>query len=117
MHRLFFQLCAEHNYTRTSCSVQGKMQWLWDDKGKRYLDLFAGIVTVSVGHCHPKVSEALRTQVGKLWHTTATYLTEPVHEYAEKLTSRLPGNLKVNVEMKKCDRAFIRIYKQKRKAT
>ena len=29
------------------------MQWLWDNEGKRYLDLFAGIVTVSVGHCHP----------------------------------------------------------------
>ena len=32
---------------------QGHMQWLWDTTGKRYLDLFAGIVTVSVGHCHP----------------------------------------------------------------
>lgn len=33
--------------------VQGHMQWLWDSSGKRYLDLFGGIVTVSVGHCHP----------------------------------------------------------------
>lgn len=33
--------------------VQGHMQWLWDTDGKRYLDLFGGIVTVSVGHCHP----------------------------------------------------------------
>ena len=32
---------------------KGHMQWLWDNNGKRYLDLFAGIVTVSVGHCHP----------------------------------------------------------------
>ena len=32
---------------------QGHMQWLWDHEGRRYLDLFAGIVTVSVGHCHP----------------------------------------------------------------
>jgi hypothetical protein len=32
---------------------QGHMQYLWDTSGKRYLDLFAGIVTVSVGHCHP----------------------------------------------------------------
>lgn len=29
------------------------MQWLWDSDGKRYLDLFGGIVTVGVGHCHP----------------------------------------------------------------
>ena len=33
--------------------LKGHMQWLWDNNGKRYLDLFAGIVTVSVGHCHP----------------------------------------------------------------
>ena len=32
---------------------QGYMQWLFDNEGKRYLDLFSGIVTVSVGHCHP----------------------------------------------------------------
>src|SRR6058998_2512035 len=32
--------------------VEGKMQYLWDETGKQYLDAFAGIVTVSVGHCH-----------------------------------------------------------------
>lgn len=32
--------------------TQGYMQWLWDHTGKRYLDMLAGIVTVSVGHCH-----------------------------------------------------------------
>lgn len=32
---------------------QGHMQWLFDNDGRRYLDLFGGIVTVSVGHCHP----------------------------------------------------------------
>jgi len=35
--------------------VEGKMQYVWDETGKRYLDAFAGIVTVSVGHCHPYV--------------------------------------------------------------
>jgi alanine-glyoxylate transaminase / (R)-3-amino-2-methylpropionate-pyruvate transaminase len=34
---------------------EGKMQWLFDYKGKRYLDMFGGIATVSVGHCHPSV--------------------------------------------------------------
>lgn len=32
---------------------QGHMQWLWDVDGQRYLDLFAGVATVSVGHSHP----------------------------------------------------------------
>ena len=50
------------------------MQWLWDNEGERYLDMFGGIVTVSVGHCHPKVNEALKKQIDTLWHTTSIYL-------------------------------------------
>ncbi|XP_062602333.1 alanine--glyoxylate aminotransferase 2, mitochondrial-like [Saccostrea cucullata] len=75
--------------------VQGHMQWLWDTEGKRYLDLFGGIVTVSVGHCHPKVTERAKKQMDNLWHTTNIYLHPTIHEYAEKLASKLPGNLKV----------------------
>lgn len=43
--------------------VDGKMQYLFDEKGNRYLDMFAGIVTVSVGHCHPVVTKAARDQL------------------------------------------------------
>ncbi|KAK3086020.1 hypothetical protein FSP39_012263 [Pinctada imbricata] len=74
---------------------QGYMQWLFDTDGKRYLDMFGGIVTVSVGHCHLKVTESARDQLGKLWHTTNIYLHPTIHEYAEKLAATLPGNLKV----------------------
>ena len=74
---------------------QGYKQWLWDVNGKRYLDLFAGIVTVSVGHCHPKVNAALHKQIDKLWHTTMIYLYPSVYEYTQKLVSKFPGNLKV----------------------
>ena len=42
-------------YKKPLYITKGSMQWLWDDQGDRYLDLFGGIVTVSVGHCHPKV--------------------------------------------------------------
>jgi len=75
--------------------TKGHMQWLWDSNGKRYLDLFAGIVTVSVGHCHQKVNAALHEQIDKLWHTTNIYLYPGHTEYAEKLASKMPGNLKV----------------------
>src|ERR1700735_3395705 len=54
--------------------VEGHMQYVWDETGKQYLDGFAGIVSVSVGHCHPKVVEKVREQVGKLQHTTTIYL-------------------------------------------
>ncbi len=59
------------------------------------MDLFAGIVTVSVGHCHPKVNAALQAQMSKLWHTTTIYLYPSINEYAQKLVSKMPGNLKV----------------------
>jgi acetylornithine/succinyldiaminopimelate/putrescine aminotransferase len=42
--------------------------------------LFAGIVTVSVGHCHPKVNAALKEQLDTLWHTTNIYLHPKVIE-------------------------------------
>ncbi|NXX19499.1 AGT2 aminotransferase, partial [Podargus strigoides] len=74
---------------------QGHMQWLFDHEGKRYLDLFAGIVTVCVGHCHPKVTAATQKQLARLWHTTNIYMHPSIHEYAEKLTSLLPDPLKV----------------------
>lgn len=40
-------------YKKPAFIHQGYMQWLWDVDGKRYLDLFAGVATISVGHCHP----------------------------------------------------------------
>ena len=56
---------------------------------------FAGIVTVSVGHCHPEVVAAVEAQNRLLQHTTTIYLNNQIAEYAKELTDRLPGNLKV----------------------
>jgi len=82
-------------YSKPLLIHQGKMQWLWDHKGQRYLDMFGGIVTVSVGHCHPTVTDALHKQIDRLWHTTNIYMHPAVHQYAEKLVKTLPDNLKV----------------------
>lgn len=72
----------------------GYKQWLYDETGRRYLDMFAGIVTVSVGHCHPRINEALTKQMNTLWHTTNIYMHPKIHEYAERLTAKFPGDLK-----------------------
>uniref|UniRef100_A0A3P9CX10 Alanine--glyoxylate aminotransferase 2, mitochondrial n=1 Tax=Maylandia zebra TaxID=106582 RepID=A0A3P9CX10_9CICH len=74
---------------------QGYMQWLWDVDGKQYLDLFTGVATVSVGHCHPKVTTAIQKQLKKLWHTTNIYIHPELHEYCDKLAPYLPDPLKV----------------------
>lgn len=73
--------------------VEGHMQYVWDETGKRYLDAFAGIVTVSVGHCHPKVIEKVREQIGTLQHTTTIYLHPTVARFAEKLAEKMPAGL------------------------
>nr|XP_020026065.1 alanine--glyoxylate aminotransferase 2, mitochondrial isoform X4 [Castor canadensis] len=74
---------------------QGHMEWLFDSEGNRYLDFFSGIVTVSVGHCHPKVNMVAQKQLNRLWHTSSVFFHPPMHEYAEKLSALLPEPLKV----------------------
>ena len=69
--------------------VEGHMQYLWDERGTRYLDAFAGIVTVSVGHCHPYVVEKVRAQVGKLQHTTTIYLHPTIGVFGKKLADHM----------------------------
>ncbi len=75
--------------------VEGHMQWLFDETGKRYLDMLAGIVTVSCGHCHPKVTQAIQDQVGKLQHATTIYLHPGMPQLAKKLASKMPEGLNV----------------------
>lgn len=75
--------------------VEGKMQYLYDETGRRYLDAFAGIVTVSCGHCHPDVLKATMDQSQLLQHATTIYLNHQIADFAEALASKIPGNLKV----------------------
>src|SRR5436190_6560476 len=82
-------------YKKPMMLVEGHMQYVWDDTGKRYLDGLAGIVTISVGHCHPHVVAAANRQNEILQHSTTIYLHPNIGEYAEKLASKLLGDLKV----------------------
>ena len=82
-------------YKKPLMLVEGHMQYIWDDTGKRYLDGLGGIVTISVGHCHPHVVEAARRQNETLQHSTTIYLHPNIAEFAEKLASKMPGDLKI----------------------
>lgn len=84
-----------HYYRKPVTIVEGKRQYLFDETGRRYLDAFGGIVTVSVGHCHPEVVEAARVQNETIQHTTSIYLNPGIALYAKELADRMPGNLKV----------------------
>ncbi len=71
--------------------VEGHMQYLWDETGKQYLDGFAGIVSVSVGHCHPHIVEKVREQVGMLQHTTTIYLHPTIARFGKSLAEHMPA--------------------------
>ncbi|HSM66406.1 MAG TPA: aspartate aminotransferase family protein [Ilumatobacteraceae bacterium] len=70
--------------------------WLWDHEGKRYLDFFGGILTVSVGHANPDVVEATVRQMRTVGHTSTLYVNEITVKVAEKLAAITPGRLQVS---------------------
>src|SRR5499427_9295832 len=82
-------------YKRPLMIVGGRGQYVFDENGRRYLDALGGIVTISVGHCHPEVVAAARRQNELLQHSTTIYLHPNVAEYAAALAAKMPGELKV----------------------
>ena len=72
---------------------RGERQYLYGVDGKRYLDFFGGILTVSVGHCHPKVTERVCQQARTLQHTSTLYPHANMVNLAEKLAQIAPGRL------------------------
>ncbi len=74
--------------------VRGQGHYVWDSAGKRYLDAFGGVLTVSVGHANPVVVNAIIEQVKTISHTSTLYASAPQSNLAEKLAHMTPGNLK-----------------------
>ncbi|MBO0848902.1 MAG: acetylornithine transaminase [Pseudonocardia sp.] len=94
-----WQAAMMNNYgTPPLALVRGEGAYVWDDEGRRYLDLLAGIAVNSLGHAHPAVVEAVSTQVATLGHVSNLYLAEPGIELAERLVDLLgvaPGGARV----------------------
>ena len=95
LRREFLSPALFHYYQRPLMIVEGKGQYLFDETGRRYLDGFGGIVTVSVGHAHPAVVAAANLQNETIAHTTSIYLHPNIALYAQELAAKLPGDLKV----------------------
>ena len=75
--------------------TRGKGVYLWDAKGKRYLDFLSGIGVNALGHAHPAVLKVIKDQAGKLIHTSNLFY----HPYQSELAKRL-------TKMSGMDRAF-----------
>jgi acetylornithine/N-succinyldiaminopimelate aminotransferase len=73
--------------------VKGKGAYLWDDKGKKYLDFFSGLAVAGLGHAHPAVAKAVADQSRTLVHTSNLYYTKPQLELAKVLSTRAFGKI------------------------
>lgn len=71
--------------------VRGEGTRLWDAEGNEYLDFLCGISVTSLGHCHPRVVEAVRDQVGRLMHVSNLFYTEPAMRLAARLSESSLG--------------------------
>jgi 4-aminobutyrate aminotransferase len=70
--------------------VSGEGRRVVDAEGRTYLDFFGGILTTMTGHSVPEVVDAIRTQAGRMLHSSTLYLIRPMVELAERV-SRLSG--------------------------
>ena len=77
--------------------VEGHMQYLWDETGKQYLDAFAGIVTVSVGHCHPRSSRRSASRSAGSSTRRRSTSTRPIAEFGKKLAEHMPAGSGLSV--------------------
>jgi 4-aminobutyrate aminotransferase-like enzyme len=77
-------------YERPIRMVHAEGVWMFDADGRRYLDVYNNVA--SVGHCHPRVVEAIAKQAAAL-NTNTRYLYDNIHDYAERLLATFPAAL------------------------
>lgn len=69
--------------------AKGKGSYIWDSKGKKYLDFYGGHAVCILGHCHPKVVKAIQKQAETLIFYSNVFYIKPAEELAEKLAKTL----------------------------
>tara|TARA_B100001079_G_C16399221_1_gene510576 strand:- start:1153 stop:2313 length:1161 start_codon:yes stop_codon:yes gene_type:complete len=65
--------------------VKGEGIYLWDDKGRKYIDALCGLAVTSLGHSNPEISNIIKTQSETLIHSSNAFNIKPQEELAEKL--------------------------------
>lgn len=75
-------------YNRSKLDIDyGKGSYLYTKDGNKYLDFVSGVAVNCLGHCHPKLIEALEKQAEKLWHISNLYQIPGLQDFADKITS------------------------------
>ena len=83
-----------HMYKEPLVLTEGDGVRVLDAEGNEYLDLFAGILTTSVGHCNARVNAAVTQQMNRLGHVSTLYATDTQVEAARRIADIAPGSLK-----------------------
>lgn len=81
-------------YPEPLVTDHASMQYLWDTEGNKYLDFFGGIVTISAGHCNPRITSKIKAQIDRLQHASTVLPNEAIVAIAEKLAQITPGEIK-----------------------
>jgi alanine-glyoxylate transaminase/(R)-3-amino-2-methylpropionate-pyruvate transaminase len=92
-HKQYLFPSVANYYKESAVLTDGKGMYVKDADGKRYLDFFGGILTISVGHANDKVNAAIKAQIDRLGHVSTLYPTLPIVDLAEKLARISPGRL------------------------
>lgn len=92
-HKDYIFPCVTTYYSEPLVADHAEGKYVWDIEGRRYLDFFGGILTISVGHCNPKVTGRIKQQTDRLQHTSTVYPNEQIVALAEKLAEITPGRL------------------------
>jgi acetylornithine/N-succinyldiaminopimelate aminotransferase len=86
VNRALFDEVMVPNYAPAGIiPVQGKGSRVWDQQGREYVDFAGGIAVSSLGHCHPALVNAIKTQAEKIWHLSNVMTNEPALRLAKKL--------------------------------
>jgi acetylornithine aminotransferase/acetylornithine/N-succinyldiaminopimelate aminotransferase len=72
--------------------VRAKGTRLWDQDGKEYLDFLSGIAVLNLGHCHPKIVEAVKDQAERFFHVSNLFYVEPQLELAKRICENSFGD-------------------------
>src|SRR5215470_18678180 len=92
-HKDFLFPAVAMYYQEPIALERGEGMYVWDENGNKYLDCFGGVLTTSLGHVHPHVTEAIIDQVQKLNHASTLYANGPQSRLAAKLAEIAPGRL------------------------
>src|SRR5713101_7206517 len=92
-HKEYIWPAVTNFYKEPLVADHASMQHVWDVEGRKYLDFFGGILTVSVGHANPRITGPVKAQVDRLQHLSTLYPNEAIVALAEKVAQITPGAL------------------------